>query len=61
VFEKVISLPQTSEGNIVVMAFKTRPVHDLEAMLEKAKRIRESTGLHLLQRWVRAIHKNLLL
>ena len=59
-FEKVITLPQTEAGNIVVMAFKTRPpMHDLEVMLERARQVRMATGLNLQQRWVRAIHKDL--
>jgi spermidine synthase len=44
-FSAVISLPEVHDGNVVAIAFKTRPALDFPALYESAARINETTKL----------------
>lgn len=58
-FEKVVPLTHTKEGNVVAVAFKTKPVFDANAAVETAKQIKEKTGLTA-SKWVKDFEKALM-
>jgi spermidine synthase len=53
-FERVISLPEVHEGNVVAIAFKQAPVLDFADLHARAKRIAELTRLPT-KAWVNGI------
>jgi spermidine synthase len=53
-FAEVICLPEVHEGNVVAIAFKSKPTLDFPALYERASRIREATRLPA-RSWVNGI------
>ncbi|MES2104762.1 MAG: spermidine synthase [Pseudomonadota bacterium] len=44
-FDQVLCLPEVHDGNVVAIAFKSKPELDFPALYERAVAIKESTGL----------------
>ncbi len=54
VFDEVICLPEVHDGNVVALAFNTKPILNFDALYERAKEITDETKLPA-KTWVNGI------